>query len=80
MTTICLRDKVHEAGQRLIGLIPHVAKLNHHLFLQLVVDDGHGEGGSLIRQEAAIVGALQVELQICRQQLDNSLKTCSSLF
>lgn len=66
MATICLRDEVHEAGQRLIGLIPHVAKLNHHLFLQLVVDDGHGEGGCLVCQEAAIVSALQVKLQICR--------------
>lgn len=66
METICLRDEVHEAGQRLVGLIPHVAKLNHHLLLQLVIDDGHGEGGRLICQEAAIIGALKVKLQICR--------------
>lgn len=62
----CLRDEVHEAGERLVRLVPHVAKLHHHLLLQLVVDDGHSERRRLVGQEAAVVCALQVELQICR--------------
>lgn len=61
-----LRDEVHEAGQRLIRLVPHVAELHHHLLLQLVIDDGHGEWRRLVRQETTIVCALQVQLQICR--------------
>lgn len=63
--SINIRDEVHEAGQWLIRLVPHVTKLHHHLLLQLVINDGHGERRRLVGQEAAIVCALQVELQIC---------------
>ena len=63
--TRSLRDEVHEAGQRLVGLVPHVTELHHHLLFQLVVDDGDGERRRLVGQEAPIVGALQVKLEIC---------------
>lgn len=69
MTALCLRDEVHEAGQRLVRLVPHVPKLHHHLLLQLVINNGHSEGRCLVCQEAAIVCALQVELQICRGEI-----------
>lgn len=69
MTVFPLRDEIHEAGQRLVRLVPHVAKLHHHLLLQLVIDDRHGEGGRLVCQEAAIICALQVELQICSRDM-----------
>lgn len=69
-----LRDEVHEASQRLVRLVPHVAELHHHLLLQLVVDDRHGERRRLVGQEAAIVGALQVELQIWRRGMDNLVR------
>lgn len=59
-----LRDEIHEAGQRLIRLVPHMAKLNHHLLFQLVINDGDSEGGGFIGQEASIVSALQMKLQV----------------
>lgn len=69
MTVFPSRDEIHEAGQRLVRLVPHVAKLHHHLLLQLVIDDRHGEGGRLVCQEATIICALQVELQICSRDM-----------
>lgn len=59
-----LRDEIHEAGQRLVRLVPHVAELHHHLLLQLVIDDGYGEGRRFVGQKASIIRALQVKLQI----------------
>lgn len=75
----CLRDEIHEASQRLVRLIPHVAKLHHHLLLQLVIDNGHGERRRLVCQEAAIVCALQVELQICKGDTSRLGQLTSSL-
>lgn len=61
-----LRDEVHEAGKWLIRLVPHVPKLNHHFLFELVVNDRDSERRSLVGQKAPIVGALQVELQVCK--------------
>lgn len=58
------RDEIHEAGQRLIRLVPHMAELNHHLLFELVINDGDSEGRGFIGQEASIVSALQVKLQV----------------
>lgn len=61
-----LRDEVHETGQWFIRLVPHVAKLHHHFLLQLVINNRHCERRGLVGQEAAIVCALQMKLQIYR--------------
>lgn len=58
------RDKVQKTCQGLIGMVPHVPELHHHLLLQLVIDDGHGEWGGFIGQEVPIVCALEVQFQI----------------
>lgn len=35
------RNEVQEAGEWLVGMIPHVAELHHHLLLEPVIDDRH---------------------------------------
>ncbi len=74
------RDEIHEAGQRLIRLVPHMAELNHHLLFELVINDGDSEGRGFIGQEASIVSALQVKLQVwggkkTRKPFNDSKKT-----
>lgn len=41
-----------------------MAKLHHHLLLKLVIDDRYGKRRRFVGQEASIVRALQVKLQI----------------
>ncbi len=70
------RDEIHEAGQRLIRLVPHMAELNHHLLFELVINDGDSEGRGFIGQEASIISALQVKLQVWRgKKQENPLMT-----
>jgi len=45
-------------------VVPHVLELDDQLFAQLVVDDGYRQGRGLVGQEAAIVGSLQMQLEI----------------
>lgn len=66
---VAVRDEVQERGQRLHSMIPQVLELNHELLAQLVVDGGHGQGRWLVGQELAVVGALQVQLQVCGMSL-----------
>lgn len=63
---VAVRDEVQEVGQRLDGMVAHVLELDHQLLAQLVVDDGDGQRRRLVGQEAAIVRALQMQLQICK--------------
>lgn len=71
---VAVRDEVQEGGQRLHGMIPQVLELNHELLAQLVVDGGHGQGRWLVGQELAVVGALQVQLQVYGMSL-GTIKT-----
>jgi len=65
---VAVGDEVQEVGQRLHSVVPHVLELDDQLFAQLVVDDGHRQGRGLVGQEAAIVGSLQMQLEICKVQ------------
>lgn len=62
---VAVRDEVEERRQRLDGMVAHVLELDDQLLAQLVVDDADGERRRLVGQELAIVGALQVELEVC---------------
>lgn len=67
-----LRDEVQEAGQRLIGMVSHMAELHHHFLLQLVIDDGDRERGSLVGQKVPIVCALEMKLQVWKRSAEAS--------
>lgn len=55
-------------------MVPHVLELCHQLVTQLVVNDRHLEWRCLVGQKVAIVSALKVELQICRESKVFSLE------
>ena len=46
------------------GMVPHVLELRDQLFSEVVVDGGHLKRTWHAGKKVAIVGALQVELQI----------------
>ena len=45
-------------------MIANVLEFGHQLFSKLIVDDGHIERRSLVGQEVAIIGGLEMKLQI----------------
>ena len=57
-----LRYIIEECCQWFETVIAEMVELYHHLLLQFIVDGGHREGTRLVRQEVAIVCALQVKL------------------
>lgn len=61
---IAVRDKVQEVGQRLHRMVAHMLELDHQLLAQLVIDHGHRQRRRLVGQKAAVVRALQMQLQI----------------
>ena len=58
------RDVVEKGGEGFQRLVAKVLKLYDQFLLQLVVDDGDRQRARLIRQKVAVVGALQMQLQI----------------
>ncbi len=65
---VAVCDVVQERSQRSGGMVPHVLELGDELLFQLVVDDADLQRARDIGQEVPVVGALQVELQICEYQ------------
>jgi len=61
---VTVRDVVEERAQRLHGVIAHVLELDDQFLAQLVVNDGHGQWTGFVGQKLAIVGRLQMQLEI----------------
>lgn len=55
-------------------MVPHVTEFHHHLLLQLVIYDRDGEWGGFIGQEVPIVGALEVQFQVCKRKNNFTLQ------
>ena len=60
-------------------MVPHVLELGDDLLLEVVVDDGHLERGGNVGQEVAIVGALEVQLQVWKNKFRSILIRLKSL-
>ena len=69
-------DEVEEGGEGAGGVVAHVLELGDELLAQLVVDDGDLQRRRHVGQEVAVVGRLQVQLQVWKQ----GGKLCSSSF
>ena len=69
-------DEVEEGGECAGGVVAHVLKLGDELLAQFVVDDGDLQRRRHVGQEVAVVGRLQVQLQVWKQ----GGKLCSSSF
>ena len=70
---VSVGDVVQEHGQRASGLVPHVLELRHQLLPQLLVNDGHLET-ALVGQKIAVVGGLEVQLQILQSLALNQVQ------
>lgn len=65
---VAVRDEVEEGGQGARGLVPHVLEFCHQFLPEAVIDLAHLQRTRNAGQKVAIIGALQMQLQICNQK------------
>jgi len=61
---VTVRDVIKERAQWLHSMIAHVLELDDQFLAQLVVNDGNSQWTGLVGQKLAIVGRLQMQLEI----------------
>ena len=61
---VAVCDVVQEFGHRLDALVANVLEFGHELLLELFINGGDGQRASLVGQEVAVVGGLEVKLEV----------------
>lgn len=65
---VAVGDEVEEGRQWLDSVISHMLELDDSLFAKFIVNHRDGERWRLVGEKLAIVGALQVEFEICKKE------------
>lgn len=65
---VAIGDEVKELWKRLHGLISHMLEFNNQLLPKLIIDHWHRQRRWLVGQKTAIIGTLQMKLQIYKKK------------